>query len=156
MSKKIFRGILLNGESKKLINEIKEHYYNIIEKFNISNISFNNSDIKLKDYIDEILFKSNLAKIPFDLKQEISDFFIHNEKEQDEMRKKIIQTHKYIIYILFEYFLELNIKDKYKNLHELFYIIDPKEKNNMLEYLYGILIYRVKNGGNIKKIFKKY
>lgn len=154
---KVFNGILLKGESKKLINEIKEHYYNIIEKFNISNIGFNNSDIKLKEYIDEILFKSNLSEeIPFDLKTKISDFFIDYEKEQDEMRKKIIQTHKYIIYILFEYFLKLNIKDKYKNLHELFYIIDPKEKNNMLEYLYGMLIYRVKNGGNSKKCLKKY
>lgn len=85
-------------------------------------------------------------KFPSNKKKSIVEFFENEE----------IQKHKYIIYILFEYFLGLNLNDKYSNLHELFYHIKPIEKNNMLNYLYDKSIHANTQGGSIKKKLKNY
>jgi hypothetical protein len=139
------KGVLLSGESNKLFNEVKDAYNDIKKTYKISDWKSNTNE-KLIRYLHEILYNHKSDKIAHEQKKTIVDFFENNE----------IQKHKYIIYILFEYFLELNLNDKYSNLHELFYHIKPIEKNNMLNYLYDKLIYANTQGGSIKKKLKNY
>lgn len=75
----------------------------LLKKYNIQTINEikESNDNKLQLYIDEILFRGGITNISSDLKLRISKFFDNFHREKI---KKLIQTHKYIIYILFEYF----------------------------------------------------